>query len=172
MSIPKENAKGGFHFGSVGGGVNISAGGDVVGGDKTTTNITGAVTKGFAGDEQKAQFASQMDELRESLRAMKAQIEAHPGLSTDDKEAITAEILQQVKALKDAKDLTAAVPAGKEAPAQVAAAVETTLDQAGGVMDKLQGLAKKAGATAETFGQIAAKWGPLILSARHLFGLP
>ena len=171
MSDPGEKTSGGFHIGSVGGGVNIKAGGDVVGGDKTTTTTT-TITKGFAGEEQKQQFQTQMDALRETLRAMKTQIEAHPALSADQKEEMTEEVLHHVKALKEAREKTATVPAGKPAPADIASAVETTLDRAGGIMEKLQGMAKKTGAAVDTVGEFAVKYGPLILSARHLFGLP
>ena len=57
---------GGIHVGNVGGSVIFSAGGDNVGGDKTTTTA-----KGFADEEQRAQFQTQIDQLREALRAMK-----------------------------------------------------------------------------------------------------
>jgi hypothetical protein len=161
----------GFHFGNVGGNVSQSAGGDIVGGDKTTTTTT-TIQKGFAGDEQKQQFHSEIEQLREGLRAMKAEIEASASLNRDEKDEVISEILQQVKALKEVKEKTAEVPPGKSAPAKVGTEIEGALDRAGGIVDTLQGLAGKAGDVAETVGKFAMKYGPLILSARHLFGLP
>lgn len=164
-----EKSGGGFHFGNVGGSVSQSAGGDIVGGDKTTTTTT---TIGFADEQKKEQFHSEIEQFREGLRAMKAEIEASIALDQDKKDEVISEILQQVKALKEVKEKTAAVPPGKAAPAKVATDIEGALDRAGGIVDKLQGLAGKAGDVAETVGKFAMKYGPVILSARHLFGLP
>jgi hypothetical protein len=169
MSDTSEKSKGGFHFGSVGGGVNLKAGGDIVGGDKTTTTT---IERGFAGDEQKQQFQLEIDQLREALRAMKAEIEASASLDQDKKDEVISEIQEQVNALKEVKEKTADVPTGEPAPAKIATKVEGALDRAGGIVDKLQGVATKSVEVAETVGKFAMKYGPLILSARHLFGLP
>jgi hypothetical protein len=166
-----EKSGGGFHFGNIGGSVSQSAGGDIVGGDKTTTTTT-TTQIGFAGEEQKQQFHSEIEQLREALRAMKTEIEASASLDQDKKDEVIAQILQQVKELKEVKEKTAEVPPGAPAPAKVATEIEGALDRAGGIVDKLQGLAGKAGDVAETVGKFAMKYGPLILSARHLFGLP
>lgn len=164
-----EKSGGGFHFGNVGGSVSQSAGGDIVGGDKTTTTTT---TIGFAGEEQKQQFHSEIEQLREALRAMKTEIEASVSLDQDKKDEVIAQILQQVKELKEVKEKTAEVPPGAPAPAKVATEIGGALDRASGIVDKLQGLAGKAGDVAETVSKFAMKYGPLVLSARHLFGLP
>jgi hypothetical protein len=149
--------------------VNVTAGGDVVAGDKTTTTT---IEKGFAGDQQKEQFQSEIDQLREALRAMKAEIEASASLQQDKKDEVISGILEQINELKEVKEKTADVPTGKPAPAEIATKVEGALDRAGGIVEKLQGLATKTGDIAETVGKFAVKYGPLILSARHLFGLP
>jgi phage-related minor tail protein len=164
-----EKSSGGFHFGNVGGNVSQSAGGDIVGGDKTTTSTTQI---GFSGEEQKQQFHSEIEQLRAALRAMKTEIEASVSLDQDEKDEVISEILEHVKALKEVKEKTAEVPPGAPAPAKVATEIEGALDRAGGIVDRLQGLAGKAGDVAETVGKFAMKYGPLILSARHLFGLP
>jgi hypothetical protein len=164
-----EKSGGGFHFGNVGGNVRVSAGGDIVGGDKTTTTTTQV---GFAGEEQKQQFQSEIEQLREALRALKAEIDASGSLDQDKKDEVITEILQQIKGLKEVKEKTAEVPPGAPAPANIAAEIEGALDRAGGFVDKLQGLAGKVGPIAETVGKFALKYGPYILSARHLFGLP
>jgi hypothetical protein len=159
----------GFHFGNIGGNVNQSAGGDIVGRDKTTTSTTQI---GFAGEEQKQQFHSEIEQLREALRTMKTEIEASASLDQDKKDEVISEILQQVKSLKEVKEKTAELPAGGPAPAGVAAEIEGVLDRAGGIVDRLQSFAGKASDVAEIVGKFAMKYGPLVLSARHLFGLP
>jgi hypothetical protein len=164
-----EKSGGGFHFGNVGGNVSQSAGGDIVGGDKTTTTTTQV---GFADEAKKQQFHSEIEQLREALRAMKTEIEATASLDQDKKDEVISEILAQVKALKEVKEKTAAVPPGGPAPAKVATEIEGTLERAGSIVDKLQTLAGTAGEVAETVGKFAMKYGPLVLSARHLFGLP
>jgi hypothetical protein len=154
MADERTNKRGGFHIGKVGGNVEMTAGGDIVGGDKT---ITTTIQKGFRMEEQKQQFQAQIDQLRQALRAVKAEIESSPSLSDDQKEEAAGEILQHVKALKEVKEKTAELPAGKQAPADVGSLVETTLDRAGGIIDKLQSLAR-------TTGEVAGK---LVNSGRN-----
>jgi hypothetical protein len=173
LSNTSEKSSGGFHFGSVGGGVNLNAGADIVGGDKTTTTTTTTtIQNGFAADEQKQQFQTEIDQLREALRAMKAEIAATTSLDADQKDVVEAEITQHLVALKEVKNQAAGVPVGKEAPADVASKVDGALDRAGGMIGKLKVLAEKSVDVAETVGKFAVKYGPVTLSARHLFGLP
>jgi hypothetical protein len=157
-------------FGNVGGDVKMKAGGDIVGRDKITTTTTTQI--GFAGEEQKQQFHSEIEQFREALRAMKAEIEASRSLDQDKKDEVVSEILQEVNALKEVKEKTADLPTGKPAPAEIATKVEGALDRAGGIIDKLKDLATKTWEGAETVGKFVVKYGPLIASARHLFGLP
>ena len=93
--------------------MSFNAGGDIVAGDKTTTTT---IQRGFAAEEQKQQFQVQIDQLREALRTVKAEIEANPSLSDDQKEEAASEILQHAKALKEVKEKTASTPAGQPAP--------------------------------------------------------
>jgi hypothetical protein len=60
--------KAGFHVGSVGGNFSISAGGDVVAGDKVTTSSTTTITNGFQQEEDKQQFTQKLEELRTAFR--------------------------------------------------------------------------------------------------------
>ena len=161
-----EKSSGGFHFGNIGGNVSQNAGGDIVGGDKTTT-ITRQI--GFAGEAQKQQFHSEIEQLREALRAMKTEIEASTSLDQDKKDEVISEILQQVKALKEVKEKTAEIAPGKAAPSEVATEIEGALDRAGGIVDRLQSLAGKAGDVADTVGKFAMRYGPLILSRATSF---
>ena len=171
--MTNEKSSGGFHFGNVGGEVNLNAGGDIVAGDKTTTSTTTTTVKnGFAADEQKQQFQTEIDRLREALRRIKEEITATASLDPDQKDALDAEITQQLVGLKKVKDQAQAVPVGKEAPADVASKVSNALDGVSGMIQRLKVLAEKSAEAAETVGKFAVKYGPVILSVRHLFGLP
>lgn len=153
---------------------NVKAKAVVVGarGCATVNETTTQGERCFVGEEQKQQFQTQIEQLRETLRAMKAAVEAHPTLSADEKEAMVAEIIQHVSALRAVKEKTASVAVGKAAPTDIATAVETTLDRASGVIDKLKTVAQNAGDVGAKLGDFAVKYGPLLLSARRLFGLP
>jgi hypothetical protein len=61
------STKGGIHIGSAGN-VNMSAGGDIVGGNKVTT------FNGFRQDDDKQKFLQQIEELRATLRDLQAVI--------------------------------------------------------------------------------------------------
>jgi hypothetical protein len=171
MTDTSEKSSGGFHFGAVGGDVSISAEGDVVGGNKTTTTTT-ATQIGFAAEAQRQQFHSEIEQFREALRAVKTEIETSASLNQHKKDEVVSDILEQIKSLKEVKEKTADLPTGKSAPAQIATEVEGALDRAGGIIDKLKDLATKTWEGAETVGKIVVNYGPLIASARHLFGLP
>jgi hypothetical protein len=171
MAEEHSGTAGGFHIGNVRGNVQVKAGGDVVAGDKTTTTIT-ALQKGFAGPREKEQFQSQLEQLLEALRGLKTQIEQHPALSQEDKESAAGEILEHVTKLKAVKAKTADMAVGTPPSPDVASTVEKTLDRAGGVIEKVQGLAKKASGIGQTIADFAATYGPLLAGARHLFGLP
>jgi hypothetical protein len=122
----REETRGGFHFGNVSRDVQMRAGGDIVGGDKTTTT---AVQHGFQSEEQKQEFQNQLDALRAALREIKGQVEASVGLSADEKDDLAAEILQHVQALRDVKETTAEVPLGQKPSTNVSKMVESSLDK-------------------------------------------
>ena len=84
MSDKSEKSEGGFHIGNVGRDAKLKAGGDIVARDKkTTTTTTTTIKMGFAGDEQKQQFQSEIDQLREALQAMKTEIERSASLDQE-----------------------------------------------------------------------------------------
>ncbi len=173
MSAKEEEARGGFHFGNVGRDAKMNAGGDIVAGDKhTVTTSTTTIQSGFQSEEQKQEFQKQLEALRETLRDIKAKVEASAGLSADEKDELTTEILQHVKALKEVKETTADLPPGQKPPADIGKMVESNLEKASGILDKVQAVAKKSAELAANIGEFALKYGPLVLSARHLFGLP
>jgi hypothetical protein len=170
MSERSEKRSGGFDFGSVGGDANLSAGGDLVGGDKiTTTTTTITVEKGFAGDEQKQQFQATIDQLREALLAIKAEIEASASLDLKKKDEVVADMVRQVRGLEEVKEEIADIPTGKPAPPEIATKVENVLNHAGGITGKLQGLAAKGSELGDSLSKFALKWGPLLISAGDLF---
>jgi hypothetical protein len=174
MSAKEEEMRGGFHFGNIGRDAKMNAGGDIVAGDKhtVTTTTTTAIYSGFQSEEQKQKFQKLLESLREALRDIKAKLEVSTGLIADEKDELTAEILQHVKALKEVKEATADLPPGQKPPADMGKMVETNLEKTSNFLDKVQAVAKKSAELGATVGEVAKKYGPLVLSARHLIGLP
>jgi len=166
------DSKGGFNFGHVGGNVSIEAGGDIVGGDKTTT--TTIITTGFKQEEDKQAFIQQVEELRKQLRQVKSEIEAADGIDEDEKDFIVMEVMQQVKALKVAKDEAGKLSAQQEPSQEKRDAIEAPLNAVDSLVSKVSKVFNKA---ADIGGKVKnieslTKLVPILLSARHLFGLP
>ena len=166
------STKGGFHIGRVGGNASFSAGGDMVAGDKVTQTTTSAVNNGFKQDDDKQKFLQQIEELRATLRELQAKTAEAPGLSQDLKDEIAAEVLQQVDALKKAKDEAAGLPVALEPPRETLQVIEQGLESTGVVLDKVTTLFDKAVGIGEKIEPYVSKALPILLSARHLFGLP
>ncbi|MCP4697719.1 MAG: hypothetical protein GY862_12835 [Gammaproteobacteria bacterium] len=162
-------SNGGFNFGNVGGNVSVEAGGDVVGGDKTTTTTTTTtITTGFKQDEDKQEFIQKVEDLRKQLRQVKAEIEDAEGIDEDEKDAIVMEVMQQVKALKTAKEEAEQLPAQKEASKEQRNAIEAPLNAVDSIVSKVNKVFK----TAVNISEKVKKLAPALLAARHLFGLP
>jgi hypothetical protein len=103
--------KGAFNIGSVGGNFSVSAGGDVVAGDKVTTaTSTTTITNGFKEEEDKQQFVRDIEGLGSAPRELRAKLQEAVGVSQNDKDKIVAEVLQQVIALKAAKEEASSLP--------------------------------------------------------------
>lgn len=160
---------GGIAFGDVGGSVQLHAGGDIVGGDKSTSQTPiGA----FAEDSRKQSFLADLDALRQALRELRTQLDANAELDADAKDEIVLELVGQIKALAEAKTAAAQLPVGHTPGPGVAARVESALKRAGGLLEALEAVGRKGAGVATIVGEFAAKYGPLLLSARRLFGLP
>jgi hypothetical protein len=173
MSNESGERRGGFHFGNVGRNVSIKAGGDIVGGNKeTTTTTTTTIQTGFKSEEQKQEFQKQLDALREALREIKGLVETSAGLTADEKDELSTEILHHVKTLKEVKETTAELSPGQKPSADIGQMVESNLEKASSILDKMETVAKKSVELAGKVGEFGLKYGPLVLSARHLFGLP
>ncbi len=161
-------SKGGFNFGNVGGNVSIEAGGDVVAGDKTTTTT---ITTGFKQEQDKQEFIQQLEELRKQLRQVKSEIEDAEGIDEDEKDAIVMEVMQQVKALKTAKDEASLLPAQQEPSQEKREAIEAPLNAVNSIVSKVSAVFDKAadiGGKVRNINNLL----PILLTARHLFGLP
>ena len=165
--------KGGFHIGSVGGNASFSAGGDMVAGDNVTqTTTTTTINNGFKQDDDKQKFLQQIEELRATLRELQSKMAEAPGLSQDAKDEIAAEVSQQVNALKKAKDEAAGLPAAQQPPPGTLQVIQQGLESTGTVLDKVTTLCDKAVGFGEKIEPYVSKALPILLSARHLFGLP
>jgi len=166
------STKGGFHIGTVGGNASFSAGGDMVAGDKITQTTTTTVNNGFKQDDDKQKFLLQIEELRATLRELQAKTAEAQGLSQDAKDDIAAEVLQQVNALKKAKDEAAGLPVAQQPSRETLQVIEQGLESSGTVLDKVTTLCDKAVGLGEKVEPYVSKALPILLSARHLFGLP
>jgi hypothetical protein len=166
------STKGGFHIGTVGGYASFSAGGDMVAGDKVTQTTTSTVKNGFKQDDDKQKFLQQIEELRATLRELQAKTAEAPGLSQDAKDEIAAEVLQQVNVLKKAKDEAAGLPVAQQPPRETLQVIEQGLETTGTVLDKVTTLCDRAVGIGEKVEPYVSKALPILLSARHLFGLP
>jgi hypothetical protein len=166
------STKGGFHIGTVGGNASFSAGGDMVAGDKITQTTTTTVNNGFKQDDDKQKFLQQIEELRAALRELQAKTAEVPALSQDAKDEIAAEVLQQVNTLKKAKDEAAGLPVAKQPPPEKLQVIEQGLESTGTVLDKVAALCDKAAGFGEKIEPYVSKALPILVSARHLFGLP
>src|SRR5439155_3561783 len=110
MSRDTKKQEGGFHFGNIGGSVAVTAGGDVVGRDKTTT------IQGFKDERDKEEFTKQVEALRSALREIKSQVDRIPGFDEEAREQMVLAVMQQVADLKTAAGQAATVPVGAAAP--------------------------------------------------------
>jgi chromosome segregation ATPase len=167
-----DSTKGGFRIGTVGGNASFNAGGDMVAGDKITQTTTTTVNDGFKQDDDKQKFLQQIEELRATLRELQAKMAEAPGLSQDAKDEIAAEVLQQVNVLKKAKDEAAGLPVAQQAPRETLQVIQQGLESTGTVLDKVKCLCDKAAGIGEKIEPYVSKALPILLSARHLFGLP
>ena len=165
--------RGGFNIGSVGGNASFNAGGDMVAGDKITqTTTTTTVNNGFKQDDDKQKFLQQIDELRAMLRELQTKMAQAPGLSQDAKDEIAAEVLQQVNTLKKTKDEAAALPVAQQPRPETLQVIEQGLESTSTVLDKVTTLYDKAVGICEKIEPYVSKALPILVSARHLFGLP
>jgi hypothetical protein len=165
-------SKGGFNIGSVGGNVLVSAGGDVVAGDKvTTTSSTTTITDGFKQEEDKLQFLRDIEELRAALRELQAKVQEVAGVSQDDKDKIVALVIQQVIALKTAKEEAGSLPVAQQGSADKRKRIANYLDTTKGLLDKVNELGAKAVEIGGALRPCVEKALPLLISARVLFGI-
>jgi len=163
-------SKGGFNIGNVGGNVSIQAGGDVVAGDKTTTTT---IITGFKQEQDKQAFIQQIEELRQQLRHLKSEIEESKGgsLDEDEKDSIVMEVMQHIKALKTASEEAEQLPPQQEPSQEKRDAIEAPLNGVNQIISKIYTVFEKTADFGGKFKNVAYITS-LLLSTRHLFGLP
>jgi hypothetical protein len=166
------STKGGFHIGTVVGNASFWAGGDMVAGDKITQTTTTTVNSGFKRDDAKQQFLQLIEELRTILRDLQATTAQEPRLSQGTKDEITAAALQQVEALEIAKNQAADLSVNQHPPPETLQLIEQGLASTVTVLDKVTAVCDKTVGLGEKIEPYVTKALPLLLSARHLFGLP
>ncbi|MBK8177138.1 MAG: toll/interleukin-1 receptor domain-containing protein [Rhodospirillales bacterium] len=173
-AAPAVSAKGGFNFGCVGGNVSVRAGGDIVAGDKViqTTTTTTTISTGFKKEDDKQRFLHEIDELCATLRRLQAKMHETPGLDEDITDEMTGDLLRQIGALKLIKSVAAALAIAEQPPPEERKNIESALQGACSVLDKVKGVCDRSLGAAEAVAACIGKAMPLVLSARHLFGLP
>jgi len=144
----------------------------VAGNKVTQTTTTTTIHNGFEHNDAKQNFLQQIEELRATLRELQAKMVEAPRLSQDIKDEIAAEMLQQVTALKKAKDEAAGLPVAQPPRPEALKVIENGLDGTSTVLDKVKSLCDKAVEIGETVEPYVSKALPILLTARHLFGLP
>ena len=151
---------------TAGGNINVQqAKGDIIG---STTNQTAI---GFKQEQDKAEFLRQVEELRSILRHIQAEVPKLSGLSQDAQEEIVAAVLQQVVALKKAKDEAEKLPSAPEAPAQKHKTLMDYLTTTESVLKQAKELGEQAAEWTIKLEPIFSKAWSLLTSARRLFGM-
>ncbi len=152
-----------------GGEMKIDAGGDVVAGDKVT--ITTTNTAGFKEQANRDEFVAQLEELRDALRDIRSQIAGIKQLDEDAREELEAEILQQVRALKDSKQQAEQIDVGQPPASDIIESVKATLEGTAGFLVKIKNIGETVTEFASDVAPIVAKALPLLASATRLIGL-
>jgi hypothetical protein len=165
-------SRAGFHIGSVGGNFSNCAGGDIVAGDKVTNTGGPVFTNGFRQEQDKQQFAHDIDKLRTILRAIQKEIQQAADIGEDDKDKVSSEVLQHVLALRKANEDAAGLPVGQETRGDQAKGIALCLKATESLLDKLNELGAKAIQIGTAVGPCVERALPLLLSARTLFGVP
>jgi len=145
---------------------SVAVGGDVVGGDKSVTTI------GFQKEQDKQEFIQNVEELRGELRKIKSAIEADKCLDEDDKDTIVMEIMGQINGLKTVKEEANEIAAQQEPEPEKANKLEEYLTDTLKTIEKVESIGETVVDFATTIAPYVKKSLPLLLSARHLFGLP
>ena len=157
---------GGVHIGNIGG--DFAPSGDIVGRDKVTKSIT----NGFQQEESKTQFARDIEDLRDILDKIRTEIQKATEVSQDDKDNLITEIKQQVDALKTAKEESDTLLIAQQPLPEKSNRIMSCLQNAGTLLDNINKVSERAVELGKTLKPYIERGLPLLLSARHLFGLP
>jgi glutaredoxin 2 len=165
------NKKSKFSFGNVGGRVNIKnseknnqAGADIVARDKITITDHSTHYHGFKKEQDKEQFLSEIKNLRTLLRSIKGEIEGSDQLDQPERDEMSLNLIQQIKALKAVKKETANLLAGQEASSEQTLSITDCFEKTNELMDK-------AHAFGEKVAELSIKITPVVMTLKSLFGL-
>jgi len=161
----------GINISNIGGNVSLDAGADIVGGDKTTTTTTTTTQYGFSQPEDKQQFIAHVDELRSLMKEMNSRIDDMEGLDDDQKEELEDELSNQIKNIRQLKKDADQLEPNAEPDSAVVDNITKHINSVSGIIEKIESFQEKSTNFASTVGDILVKSAPLLLSARHLFGM-
>lgn len=166
-----------INIGNVGGNVSLNTGngkmqqadGDIIGRDKITN--TDNSYHGFKQEEDKAQFITELENLRTLMRSVRKEVEDGSDIDEDDKDEMVLALMNQIKALKEAKQQVADIPAGEEATEEQTRSIGDYIDTTNDIMERAETFG-------ETMGELSLKIAPLVVAAqpmlmtvKGLFGL-
>ena len=177
--MSNSNSNSNMTIGNVGGDVTINtvkgdmnqAGGDIVGGDKiTNTGNTTSTYNGFKQEEDKAQFIEELENLRGLIRDVRGEVEASDELDEDEKDDIILELMNQIKALKEAKEQAEDISVDEEATAEQTRSLSDYIESTGSLMERAQSFGEKMGELSVKIAPLIALSQPILMTAKRLFG--
>jgi hypothetical protein len=173
------NKKSNFNLGNISGNATVNqadgnitqAGGDVVGHDKITTTDNSTVYNGFKKEADKEQFVTELEGLRTLLRSVKSEIETVDGLDGDQRDEISLELMQQIKALKEVREQAVALPTGQQATPEQTSSLSHCLESTGQLMSKAQSFGEKLAELNLKVTPLIEKVAPALGVLKSLFGI-
>lgn len=168
-----------YNFGNVAGSVNINevkgdlkqAGGDIVDGDKITHSGNTSSYNGFKQEEDKQQFIAELEKLRTAMRSIRDEIAAAESVDEDDKDEMFSDLLEQIKALKEAKEQAGEIPVGEEASEEQSRSIGDYIEQTGEIMDRAEAFGESVGELSLKLAPLIATAQPALMTLKSLFGL-
>ncbi len=161
--------KSGINIGNVGGSLNINAGGDIVGGDKKVGDTN--ITIGFKKEEDKSEFLGKINELKSYIREINNETKNINTIDDDKKDDLIISLTQQLKNMKDVEGKVKSVSTETKPSKDIIELVKNNLDNFEDIIKEIKKENGEGGILNKIL-PIAEKALPILLSARHLFGLP
>lgn len=163
--MKNKGTQGGFHIGNVGGNVDMKAGGDIVGGNKTVKEIQ----RVLASEQGRSEADRHLVEFAKALEDIRAEVAKAAELSAAEREQLVSELGDRLSKLESARE-TIVQPPPAEAGGELAKGVETTLEHAGKALDRVREIGGKSAALAVKIAGMVTASGAALDHLRRLLG--